>query len=426
MFLVFLLLSILIVYTLIPDLWFRFISPKVLRKGDASLKYVFFTFDDGPHPVYTSEILNILEKNNVKATFFFLGKKAQELPEIVKLVRSKGHSIGSHGYSHNPIWILPPNLVREEFEKTDRIIYSILNEEPQYIRPPWGGFNLGLLRFLNNEKRQIVLWSLDSRDWQRGISVEKVIRRVLERIEPGDIILFHDGRWDDISRKTVEALPLLIEEIRKRGYEISSLSERKVYKKPNTLNLLFRLTWLVIDKIFYKITKTIKLNDPEMLLSFSINKNKWRKIILRDGTVIDRGDKYIEIHFLNEAISSVLKNHQSLMGASREIKRRLLYSLDKVLEYLEENEICGVKAFHGITVLYRIAELNISTIFDINPIFRFFVDLYEKLILVTYHPDGFGRLKTKGKLTPKSIWISVPALKELIKRHKSRIVLKSS
>ncbi len=424
MFLVLLFLFILSIYAFIPDLWFRFISSRVLRKDDASRKYVFFTFDDGPHPVYTLKILDILEKNNIKATFFFLGKRAQELPEIVRLVRSKGHSIGSHGYSHRPIWILPPNLTREEFEKTDRIIYSILNEKPQYIRPPWGGFNLGLLRFLNNEKRQFVLWSLDSRDWQKGIKVEKVIERVLERIEPGDIILFHDGRWNDISRKTVEALPILIEEIRKRGYEISSLSRRRIYNKPNTLNLLFRLTWLVVDKIFYKITKTIKLNDPEMLLSFSINKNRWKTIVLKDGTIINRGDNFVEVHFLNDAISNVLINHQSLMGASREIKRRLIYSFDKILEYLKKNDI-KVKAFHGVTVLYRIAELDIITMFDINPILRFFVNLYEKLILISYHPEGFGRLKKRGRLIPKSIWIPVPVLKEFVERHKKRASIAS-
>jgi hypothetical protein len=108
------------------------------------------------------------------------------------------------------------------------------------------------------------------------------------------------------------------------------------------------------------------------------------------------------------------------MGASKKIKSRLIYSFDKILRYLEENNI-DVKAFHGITVLYRIVELNIATIFDINPIIGFFVNLYEKLILVSYHPEGFGRLRKRGKLIPKSIWISVPAMKELVERHKRRV-----
>jgi len=415
-----LIFSLLSIYILIPEIWFRFISPKVLRRVKASSKAIFFTFDDGPHPVYTLQILDILEKNNVKATFFFLGKKVKESPEIVKLVKLKGHSVGSHGYSHRPIWILPPNKVREEFGRTDEIIFSILGERPQYVRPPWGGFNLSLVKFVRNDGRIFVLWSLDSRDWQRDRSVREILERVLKRIRPGDIILFHDGRWDDISRKTVEALPVIIDRIKEEGYEILPLPQEIQYVR-GIHNLLVRLIWKLVDSIFYKVTRIITLDDPDMVLSFSINKNRWKPVILNDGTILNRGDKFVEIHFLNDTISNILINHRSLMGASREIKRRLIYSFDKILRYLEENSI-DVKAFHGVTVLYRIAELNIATIFDINPIIGFFVNLYEKLILVSYHPEGFGRLKKKGKLIPKSIWISVPALKEFVDRHKRRVL----
>jgi len=414
-----LLLSLLSIYILIPEVWFRFISPKVLRRVKPSSKAVFFTFDDGPHPTYTLEILNILERKNLKATFFFLGKKARESPEIVKLVKLKGHSIGTHGYSHRPIWILPPSKVREEFERTDEIIFSILGERPKYIRPPWGGFNLSLVKFMKDDERTFVLWSLDSRDWQRDISVREIVERVLKRVRPGDIILFHDGRWDDISKKTVEALPVIIDRIKEEGYEILPLPQEIRYIR-GIHNLLVRLIWKLIDGIFYRLTRTITLDDPDMVLSFSINKNRWKPVVLNDGTVLNRGDRFVEVHFLNDAISNILINHRSLMGASKKIKSRLIYSFDKILRYLEENNI-DVKAFHGITVLYRIVELNIATIFDINPIIGFFVNLYEKLILVSYHPEGFGRLRKRGKLIPKSIWISVPAMKELVERHKRRV-----
>lgn len=421
--LIFSIFLLLVIYALIPDIWFRFFSPLVLKRGDVSRKYIFFTFDDGPHPVYTSQILDILEEKNVKATFFFLGKKAQKFPEIIRLVKEKGHAIGSHGYSHRPIWLLPPSIIKDEFEKTDNIIYSILGEYPKYIRPPWGGFNLGMMRFLNSRKRTLVLWSLDSRDWQRNIGVDDIVERVIKKIKPGDIILFHDGRWEDISKKTAEALPPIIEKLKERGYEISPLPEHSINSKRNFLSLTLKAIFAVVDIIFYEITKTIKLSDPEMLLSFSINKNKDGVIVLNDGTVINKGDRYVEIHFLNEAISSILRNHQTLMGASKEIKRRLFYSIERIIEYLESNNI-DVKGFHGITVLYRIIGTDLATIHDINPIFRFFVDLYEKLILVTYHPEGFNRLKKKGKLMPKSIWISTNSVKDLVTRHKKREISK--
>lgn len=422
--LIFSIFLLLVIYALIPDIWFRFFSPLVLKRGDVSRKYIFFTFDDGPHPVYTSQILDILEEKNVKATFFFLGKKAQKFPEIIRLVKEKGHAIGSHGYSHRPIWLLPPSIIKDEFEKTDNIIYSILGEYPKYIRPPWGGFNLSMVRFLNDRKKRFVLWSLDSRDWQRNIGVGNIIERVLGKVEPGDIILFHDGRWEDISKKTVEALPVIIEKLRMRGYEILPLPECDIHGERKFLNLLLRVIFTIIDIVFYKVTGTIRIDDPEMLLSFSINKSKWKRISLKDGTVINRGDRYIEIHFLNDAISSILRNHKTLMGASKEIKRRIFYSIDKIVKYLEDNNLLDVKGFHGITVLYRIIGTDLATIHDINPIFRFFVDLYEKLILVTYHPEGFNRLKKKGKLMPKSIWISTNSVKDLVTRHKKREISK--
>ncbi|MCX7796584.1 MAG: polysaccharide deacetylase family protein [bacterium] len=415
---------LLVIYTVIPDIWFRFISPSVLKRGNKSRRYVFFTFDDGPHPIYTTQILEILERNNIKATFFFLGKKAKEFPEIVRLVKEKGHVIGSHGYSHRPIWVLYPNATREEFKKTDSIIYSILGEFPKYIRPPWGGFNLSMLKFLNDQKKRFVLWSLDSRDWQRNIGVDNIIERVLNRIEPGDIVLFHDGRWEDISKKTVEALPIIIEKLRLKGYEISLLSEDSIHGERKFLTLLLKAIFTIVDVIFYRVTKTIRIDDPEMLLSFSINRNRWKRIILKDGTIIDRGDRYVEIHFLNDAISSILRNHQTLMGASKEIKRRLFYSIERIIKYLEDNGLSDVKAFHGVTVLYRIIGTDLGTIYDVNPIFRSFVDLYEKLILVTYHPEGFNRLKKKGKLTPKSIWVSTTSIRDLVTRHRNRIISK--
>lgn len=413
-----LILFLLSLYCIIPDLWFRYISPKVLRRGNSSRRCVYFTFDDGPHPVYTLQILDILKKYNVKAFFFVLGKKAERSPQIIKAISDSGHIIGTHGYSHRPIWLLSPRDTIEEFKKTDQIILDILRKKPRYVRPPWGGMNLGLIRFLNREDKQIVFWSLDSRDWQRDIDEDDIVKRVLERVKPGDIILFHDGRWEDISRKTVEVLPKIIEGLRDKGYEITNDLDKECYKKLSVLRNLVRVLWELWDRLFYIVTGTIKLDDPYMILSFSINRYRWRPIYLKDGTIIRKGDRFVEIHFLNNRVSDILRIHKSWMGAGREIKERLIYSFDKLMRYIEENGFESVKAFHGITVLYRLAELDGVDIFDINPFFRFFVNLYEKLILIIYHPEGLRRLRHRRKLTPKSIWVSKDAMKLLIQRYK--------
>jgi len=414
MYLLVLIFSLLILYCIIPDLWTRFFSRRVLKRGTPTKRYVFFTFDDGPHPEYTIEILKILQRYNLRATFFVLGKKVRSYPEVLEAIKRSGHRIGNHSYSHRFVWIMPPNLIEKEFEETDKVVKGIIEEEPSYIRPPWGGNNLALWKHISKDGKGLVLWSLDSKDWMRNISTDDIVRNVLEKVKPGDIILFHDGRWDDISKKTVEALPRIIEGLINRGYEISDISYAENSKEIVSLKSIFLYIWEIWERIYFRLAHIIELEDSESILHFSINTYRGKPLILKDGTLLERGDKFIELHLLNRKISDILGRHNSLMGASKEIERRLIFSIGKILEYIERNDI-RVKAMHGVTVLYRLAEKKNFDIFDFNPFSRFFINIYEKFLLVVYHPLGFNRLKTKGrKLIPKSIWISLKSLKRYL------------
>jgi peptidoglycan/xylan/chitin deacetylase (PgdA/CDA1 family) len=414
MYLLVLIFSLLILYCIIPDLWTRFFSRRVLKRGTPTKRYVFFTFDDGPHPEYTIEILKILQRYNLRATFFVLGKKVRSYPEVLEAIKRSGHRIGNHSYSHRFVWIMPPNLIEKEFEETDKVVKGIIEEEPSYIRPPWGGNNLALWKHISKDGKGLVLWSLDSKDWMRNISTDDIVRNVLEKVKPGDIILFHDGRWDDISKKTVEALPRIIEGLINRGYEIADISYAENSKEIVSLKSIFVYIWEIWERIYFRLAHIIELEDSESILHFSINTYRGKPLILKDGTLLERGDKFIELHLLNRKISDILGRHNSLMGASKEIERRLIFSIGKILEYIERNDI-RVKAMHGVTVLYRLAEKKNFDIFDFNPFSRFFINIYEKFLLVVYHPLGFNRLKTKGrKLIPKSIWISLKSLKRYL------------
>lgn len=412
--LILVILSLLILYCVIPDLWFRFFSHKTIRRGSPQKRQVSFTFDDGPNPVYTPQVLEILKKYNLKATFFVLGKKAKFYPEILRTIRDLGHNIGNHSYSHRFIWIMPPSLVKKEFQRTNNIIAEILKEEPKYIRPPWGGNNLALWRYLMRNGEDVVLWSLDSKDWMRNISTEKIIENVLEKVKPGDIILFHDGRWDDISKKTVDALPKIIEGLTKKGYEIADISRFENSNEIINLKSIFIGLWEVWEKLYFKLAHIIELDDSEAILHFSINTYKGKPVLLKDGTVVKKGDKFLELHLLNRNVSNILRRHNSLMGASKEIERRLISSFAEIIDYVERNDI-AIKAVHGVTGLYRLFEKRNFDIFDLNPFVRIFVNIYEKFLLVIYHPLGFKRLKTKDrKLIPKSIWMSIKGLKKYL------------
>lgn len=194
-------------------------------------KVVALTFDDGPHPVYTPKILDILQRYNVKATFFLIGKQVEQFPEIARQIVSEGHEIGNHTYSH------PNNLpkenwdeVRSEIEKCSTAIERVTGIRPKFFRPPRGFLNYRVLTLAQLEGYTIVLWTV-SADHKDAPTPQAMAKRVLKLVHPCAIILMHDGRvssrWKD-----VKALPLIIEGLRKQGYEFVTISELfKLYGK---------------------------------------------------------------------------------------------------------------------------------------------------------------------------------------------------
>ena len=195
----------------------------VIQSGNKKEKVVALTFDDGPHPKYTNEILNILNEYDAKATFFVLGKYAELYPDIIKRENEEGHEIGNHTYSHINIKKISKNKLQEEYKKTQEIIYSITN--PKLFRPPYGMVDEKIIDILENDNSVIVLWSYkqDSKDWGNP-EVEKIVDTTLSNIENGDIILFHDYVYYDESH-TVEALKKIVPELKKRGYKLVTISE---------------------------------------------------------------------------------------------------------------------------------------------------------------------------------------------------------
>lgn len=190
--------------------------------GDRSKNKVYLTFDDGPTAEATVRILDILKRYNVKATFFVLGRKAEKVPAVVRRIRSEGHDIGNHTYKHvggvNVTW----EVVSGELKKTDAAIKKACGVSPKFFRPPFGFFNYRYFTVAEKMGYTSVLWSLDAGDWKTLTSTE-VERRVTTRVKGGDIVLLHDG---GPSREAViEALPMIVKGIRKKGLKFARLSE---------------------------------------------------------------------------------------------------------------------------------------------------------------------------------------------------------
>lgn len=184
-------------------------------------KVIALTFDDGPWPKSTAQILDILKANNIKATFFEIGQNLKNYPELGKRVVAEGHVIGNHTWHH---WYhyLNPQAAAFEIESTTDLIYQTTGVKTNLFRPPGGIMRNGVVEYAKNKKYAIVMWSADSVDYSRP-SVPRLIHNIMKETKPGGIVLMHDGGGN--RSHTVEALPEVIKDLRNQGYSFVTIPE---------------------------------------------------------------------------------------------------------------------------------------------------------------------------------------------------------
>ena len=206
-------------------------------------KPIALTFDDGPWPNSTSQVLDVLKKNNVKATFFVVGKQVQQYPQLLKQVVAGGHALGNHSWSHQ-YHFFDKSAAARELDETATLVYKISGIKTFLFRPPGGMLNNGLAAYAQNKKHAVIMWSADSKDWRyRRNSTQALIDNVLEEAKPGGIVLLHDGGGD--RSNTVQALPQLIAQLRKRGYKFVTVPELlEISDKQSKANRSTQLTSL--------------------------------------------------------------------------------------------------------------------------------------------------------------------------------------
>lgn len=191
-------------------------SKAVAANSIADSKKIAITFDDGPHPYYTEQLLDGLKERNAKATFFVLGKHAEQYPELVKRMSDEGHLIGNHTYSHVQLSKRNSEAFKEELMKTSELIEELTGQEVQYVRPPYGTWDKKFEEELNMFP---VLWNIDPLDWSSS-NVSGIVKKVTSKAKENSIILMHDEY-----KTTVTAALQVIDELQKQGYEFVTVDE---------------------------------------------------------------------------------------------------------------------------------------------------------------------------------------------------------
>jgi peptidoglycan-N-acetylglucosamine deacetylase len=171
----------------------RMYTDAVLR-GPSGARGVALTFDDGPHPTHTRKVLDTLDEAGAKGTFFVIGRKAEEHPEIVKEIVARGHSVGLHSYGHDRLFSLRSTAyVRRDLKKGMATLEALLGKRPRLFRPPIGHTNPIIARVVEELDLEVIGWSVGARDGLAGTTVSDVLARVMPKAKDGAIVLLHDA-----------------------------------------------------------------------------------------------------------------------------------------------------------------------------------------------------------------------------------------
>lgn len=185
----------------------------------AGEKRVYLTFDDGPNSIYHPMILDILKAENVKATFFLVGQNAVKDDPVARRTVAEEHIIGNHSNTHSFLPKLSAKNVFDELTTANKILKPINHgKDVTLFRPPYGGVNLSVKQYADNLGLKLYLWDVDPRDWSEP-SVDELVRRVVGHIHPGADVLLHSNHL-----VTVQALPKIIETLKKAGYSFDQLN----------------------------------------------------------------------------------------------------------------------------------------------------------------------------------------------------------
>jgi peptidoglycan-N-acetylglucosamine deacetylase len=194
---------------------------KAIHQGIATTRQIALTFDDGPHPVYTPQVLALLKQHSIQATFFCIGKHVAQYPEIVKQIHMQGHVVGNHSFTHAATIDFQSRAKwGEELRKTDAAIAHVIGSKPHFFRPPYGVSTPHLAAAVNASGHAVIGWRVRPYDTSTTRQPERIIRAILKKVKPGHIILLHDTH-----ARIAPVLEQLLPQLKKRGLSMVTVEK---------------------------------------------------------------------------------------------------------------------------------------------------------------------------------------------------------
>lgn len=198
-----------------------FLFPRYTWQKSKQDKVIYLTFDDGPIPEVTEWVLDVLQQQQILATFFCIGDNIRKHPAIFQRIIAEQHSIGNHTFHHVKGWETPLEDYIANVKQCQQEIVKHSKEGTFLFRPPYGKITKKQANYLLKQGYEIIMWSIITKDYEADLSPQQCLKRTIKRITPGSIIVFHDSLKAEKNMKY--ALPLLLEYLKKEGYSFATL-----------------------------------------------------------------------------------------------------------------------------------------------------------------------------------------------------------
>ncbi|PZD94177.1 polysaccharide deacetylase family protein [Paenibacillus sambharensis] len=417
-------------YAFLPGFISRTFGFRVFKKGRAEQE-IALTFDDGPDPVYTPMLLDLLQRFDAKATFFVVGANAERHPELLKRMKDEGHIVGIHNYVHKTNWLMRPSTVKKQIERTSEIIEAATGERPIYYRPPWGIVNL--FDFSNMGYLQIILWSGMFGDWRNRVGAERLTKRMMKKLRPGEVLLLHDcgttfGADHNAPVQMLAALEAYMTAGRERGYRFVAIDQLialtdnacdKAVKREAAVSGKAKISmwkraaislWIGWEKCFRVMFKVERIGTGDSIFHYRICPYHGEPLKLADGRIIRNNDRVIELHFDNRKLLHVMMNSRSVLQSAIQLIREVEHSLPKLAVHMAgRKEFEGVSGLYGVSMIHRGSESFGFSVLDLpKGLFNLLTRFYLRLLLRVLHPGGGKRVTSKkGTLIPRIIAMSM-------------------